>query len=161
MGRILELYPGADGKIRSVKLIRGKADYKEKPLIPELHSLKHLYPLELSITHNHTSTISQEIIDKVASGVDELDFRDIDDHNVGPTEAVDDLASFDTMASSSPDGEQSGGALSAEVDLPVADLEQASSLAFHDDYRHRAISRRSRRIRTPQRLLANEFVYFE
>ena len=65
------------------------------------------------------------------------------------------------MASSSPDGDRSGGALSAEVDLPVADLEQASSLAFHDDYRHRAISRRSRRIRTPQHLLANEFVYFE
>ena len=76
-------------------------------------------------------------------------------------EVVESLASCDRMAGSSPDGNSSGGVLSAEVDLPVADLEQASSLAFHDDYRHRAISRRSRQIRTPQRLLADEFVYFE
>ena len=149
LGRILELYPGADGKVRSVKLIRGKADYREKPIKPELHSLKHLYPLELSLTHDHTPIISQEIIDNVESGVDELDFRDIDDHNVSPMEAADGLASFDMTASSSPDGDRSGGALPAEVDLPVADLEQASSPAFHNDYRHRAISRRSRRIRPP------------
>ena len=160
LGRILELYPGADGKVRSVKLIRGKADYREKPLTPELHSLKHLYPLELSITHNHNPTLSQEIIDNVESGVDQIDFRDIDDHNVGSMEVVEGLAS-EMTASSNPDGNSSGGALSAEVDLPVSNLVHASSLAFQDDYCHRATSRRSRQVRTPQRLLADEFVYFE
>ena len=27
LGRIMEVYPGADGKVRSVKLLREKADY--------------------------------------------------------------------------------------------------------------------------------------
>ena len=34
LGRNLELYPGADGKVRLVKLLRGKTDYKEKPIKP-------------------------------------------------------------------------------------------------------------------------------
>ena len=158
----MELYTGADGKVRSVKLIRGKADYKEKPIKPELHSLKHLYPLELSITHDHSPVISQEIIDNLASGVDnELDFREFDDHSVSLTEAADNLISSDITASSSSDGTRSNEALPAEVDLPVVYLEQGYSPAFQNDYRHRAISRRSRQIRPLQRLLANEFIYFD
>ena len=65
LGRILELYPGSDGKVRSVKLVRGNADYQKNPLKPELHSLKHLYPLELSITHDDHAAktpLSEEIL---------------------------------------------------------------------------------------------------
>ena len=57
---IIELYPGPDGKVRNVKLLRGDADWDKKGgLRPELHSLQHLYPMELSITHPHTSPIPQ------------------------------------------------------------------------------------------------------
>ena len=82
LGRILEIYPGADGKVRSVKLLRGKADYREKLTKPELHSLKHLYPLELSMTHDHASATpnSQEFLDHIEGEVvSELDFRESDD----------------------------------------------------------------------------------
>ena len=59
LGRVLALYPGKDGKVRSVKLVRGDADYLKGSggLKPELHSLQHLYPLELSITHPHTTAL--------------------------------------------------------------------------------------------------------
>ena len=41
----------------------------------------------------------------VESGVgNELNFRDFDNHTIGPTEAADDLASLDMMFSSSSDG---------------------------------------------------------
>ena len=70
--------------------------------------MKHLSPLELSITHDHTPVISQEIIDSLESGVnDELDFRHFDNHNVSHTEDADDLVSLDMMANSSSDGVRS------------------------------------------------------
>lgn len=60
LGRIIELYPGSDGKVRNVKLLRGDADWEKKGgLMVELHSLQHLFPMELSITHSHTSPIPQ------------------------------------------------------------------------------------------------------
>merc|ERR1712236_75183 len=60
LGRIIELYPGPDGKVRNVKLLRGDVDWDKKGgLRPELHSLQHLYSMELSITHPHTSPIPQ------------------------------------------------------------------------------------------------------
>ena len=46
LGRVVELYHGEDNKIRSVKLKRGDGAV-------ETHSIKHLFPLELSITHDH------------------------------------------------------------------------------------------------------------
>ena len=60
LGRVIELYPGSDGKVRNVKLLRGDADWEKKGgLKPELHSLQHLFPMELSITHPHTSPLPQ------------------------------------------------------------------------------------------------------
>ena len=60
LGRIIELYPGPDGKVRNVKLLRGDADWEKKEgLKPELHSLQHFFPMELSTTHPHTSPIPQ------------------------------------------------------------------------------------------------------
>ena len=45
MGRVLELVKGHDDKVRSVKLKRGDG-------VIVHHSINHLYPLELSLTHN-------------------------------------------------------------------------------------------------------------
>ena len=49
LGRILEVIMGDDGKIRSVLLLRG--DGKKAH-----HSICHLYPMELSITHSGNSS---------------------------------------------------------------------------------------------------------
>ena len=58
LGRVIELYPGSGGKVRNMTLLRGDADWEKKEgLKPELHSLQHLFPMELSITHPNTSPI--------------------------------------------------------------------------------------------------------
>ena len=49
LGRVLELVPGYDGKVRSVKLRRADGEIAH-------HSLNHLYPMELSLTHSYTAT---------------------------------------------------------------------------------------------------------
>ena len=48
LGRILELLPGSDGKVRSVRLKKGDGDIAH-------HSLNHLYPMELALTHDHVA----------------------------------------------------------------------------------------------------------
>ena len=45
LGRVLELVRGHDDKVRSVKVKRGDG-------VVTHHSINHLYPLELSLTHN-------------------------------------------------------------------------------------------------------------
>ena len=49
LGRVLEVIPGSDGKVRSVKLKRADGDIAH-------HSLNHLYPMELALTHDHVAT---------------------------------------------------------------------------------------------------------
>ena len=58
LGRVVELFPGDDGKIRSVKVKRSDGEIA-------LHSLCHLYPMELSLTHAYNGS-------KVASEPDQL-----------------------------------------------------------------------------------------
>ena len=60
LGRVLQTYPGSDGKVRSVKLLRGDANYEKGARRIELHSLRHLYPIELSITHSHVPLLTNE-----------------------------------------------------------------------------------------------------
>ena len=77
LARVLELIYGHDGKVRSVKILKGTADYLTRPRQPELHPINHLFPLELNITHNHRATIpaNQEYQDLVHMDVNaELDF---------------------------------------------------------------------------------------
>ena len=52
LGRVVELIPGYDGKVRSVKIKRADG-------LLAHHSLNHLYPLELSLTHAYTATEPQ------------------------------------------------------------------------------------------------------
>ena len=53
LGRVIELIFGSDNKVRSAKILKGDEDWRTKERKLELHSISHLYPLELSITHNH------------------------------------------------------------------------------------------------------------
>ena len=65
LGRVIELIYGSDNKVRTVKLLRGDAKYRQQSVRKlELHSIKNLYPLELSITHNHVadSEIDQNLL---------------------------------------------------------------------------------------------------
>ena len=50
LGRVLELIVGHDSKVCSVKLKRGDG-------VIVHHSINHLYPMELSLTHNHRDNI--------------------------------------------------------------------------------------------------------
>ena len=52
LGRIIEVIPGDDGNIRSVKLKRGDGAICH-------HSLNHLYPLELSLTHSNAGDYTE------------------------------------------------------------------------------------------------------
>ena len=49
LGRVLELIYGDDDKVRSAKVKRGDGSV-------QLHSISHLYPLELPLTHSHQPT---------------------------------------------------------------------------------------------------------
>ena len=72
MGRVIEIFPGYDKNVRSVKLKLGNGN-------EVIHSLKNLYPLELSLTHNTTSENSPKI-DNVNLNDSFQDFSD--DENV-------------------------------------------------------------------------------
>ena len=76
LGHVLELVGGHDDKVRSVKLKRGDG-------VVTHHSINHLYPLELSLTHNphfqnNDSTrtdidvILRDIIPDMSSGDDSV-----------------------------------------------------------------------------------------
>ena len=54
LGLVLELIVGHDGKVRSVKLKRGDG-------VIVHHSINHLYPLELSLTHNHRENVDDTV----------------------------------------------------------------------------------------------------
>ena len=49
LGRVLELIYGDDDKVRSAKVKRGYGSI-------QIHSISHLYPLKLSLTHSHQPT---------------------------------------------------------------------------------------------------------
>lgn len=62
LGRVVELIPGDDGKVRSCKLKRADGEYlgvdgSVRACKGEIshHSLNHLYPLELSLTHAYNA----------------------------------------------------------------------------------------------------------
>ena len=81
LARILELIHGSDGKVRSVKLLKGTADYQTRPRQPELHPINHLFPLELNITHLHRvpAPSSQEYEDLIHMDVNsDLDFTNVE-----------------------------------------------------------------------------------
>ena len=76
LGRVLKLIRGHDNKVRSVKLKRGDG-------VVTHHFINHLYPLELSLTHNphfqnsdstqtDTGVIPRDIIPDTMSGDDSV-----------------------------------------------------------------------------------------
>ena len=60
LGRVLEVVPGDDGKVRSAKIKRADGEIAH-------HSLNHLYPMELALTHNHVAKEPDHSVDQRAS----------------------------------------------------------------------------------------------
>ena len=82
LGKILELIQGSDGNIRAVKVFRGDEGYRTNPQIV-LHAVKHLYPLEIAITHDHVADTSIMDIDlEGVSVIDETEENDMVDESV-------------------------------------------------------------------------------
>merc|ERR1711942_130651 len=65
LGRVLEVVPGDDGKVRSAKIKRADGEIAH-------HSLNHLYPMELALTHNHVAKEPDHSVDQRASGSSNL-----------------------------------------------------------------------------------------
>ena len=64
-GRVVELIPGYDQKVRAVKILKG--DGATGTITT--HSLKHLYPLELSLTHAHQAMEPQVMVPSATAGI--------------------------------------------------------------------------------------------
>ena len=86
LGKVLELIPGSDGNVRAVKIFRGDENYKTNPQIV-IHAIKHLYPLELAISHDHVADTSTMDID--------LEGVTVIDETVEEDDMVDDSGSMD------------------------------------------------------------------
>ena len=54
LARVLDVIKGHDGCIRSASVLKGSADYLTKKREPKIHPVKHLYPVELCLTHEYT-----------------------------------------------------------------------------------------------------------
>ena len=57
LARVLSLIKGHDGKVRSASVLKGSAEYEKCKREPEVHPISHLYPLELSLTHDYRTTL--------------------------------------------------------------------------------------------------------
>ena len=66
LGRVLQLYPGNDGKVHSVKVLRS-GDWEKGPLLRSLYSVNQLHPLKLNITHEYEAPVPD--VDKFAQQV--------------------------------------------------------------------------------------------
>ena len=88
LGRVMELIYGSDKKIRSAKILKGDDKWKDKIGVPlqtrklELHSISHLYPLELSITHNH---VAESEFDPELLNLEVENFVDSNESSLGPS----------------------------------------------------------------------------
>ena len=89
LGRVLELIRGHDDKVRSVKLKRGDG-------VVTHHSINHLYPLELSLTHNPhfqnsdviqtgSDVIPRDIIPDTSSGDDSVNRNQTASDDLSPS----------------------------------------------------------------------------
>ena len=75
IGLSIRSYSRDDGRVRQVKVLKGR-DWNREPRSVEVHSISHLYPLELSLTHDH---VVADNVDYSELGVDPIQFNDDDD----------------------------------------------------------------------------------
>ena len=175
LGRVLALYPGKDGKVRSVKLVRGDADYLKGSggLKPELHSVQHLYPLELSITHPHTPALPD------TPDVDSLIEKEVEpdlDFSHDPATPLD-MSNIEEMSDLV---DNTSKEVDVEEDCPELELEDVAELQQEKTQHavpsatqpvlqelqdsvplHPPASRRARRVVPSRRIMDDQFVFYE
>ena len=66
LGRVVELFPGDDNNVRSARIRKGDGTCL-------VNSIKHLYPLELSITHSHQPLHSVDDVDFEGFDLDDIE----------------------------------------------------------------------------------------
>ena len=74
LARVLGVIRGHDGKVRSASVLKGSADYLKHKREPEIHPISHLYPLELSLTHEYRTTLP-DVSSLPVEIAPEVDFR--------------------------------------------------------------------------------------
>ena len=83
MGRVVKAIVGCDGNIRSVELIRGDGKVCH-------HSINHLYPLEISLTHSsnavNSNSNSAKEVEKVPPRAAALKCRELMREQLGDNE---------------------------------------------------------------------------
>ena len=84
LGRVMKVHTGSDGHIRSALVLRGVADYRTRKRELEVHPINHLYPLELTVTHDHKTPITDAEIIQVREAEGEL----VDDLPVNENEEL-------------------------------------------------------------------------
>ena len=57
LARVLTVIRGHDGIARSASVLKVSADYLTRKREPEVHPISHLYPLELSLTHEYRTPL--------------------------------------------------------------------------------------------------------
>ena len=134
LGRVIELVYGSDNKVRTVKLLRGDAKYRQQSVRKlELHSIKNLYPLELSITHNHVadSEVDQNLLNLE---VEDLS-AEIDEPHTNPDQSAEtdeintnyedlyEINDFSTNPENFDDSESRGPTLNFMYDLEPEELQ--------------------------------------
>ena len=71
LGWVKKLLTGDDCKICQVNVLKGSDWNKEPPNI-EVHSINHLYPMELSLTHNHMVENNEDHAELITEPIDDL-----------------------------------------------------------------------------------------
>ena len=63
-------------------MLKGSADYLKRKREPEVHPVNHLYPLELSLTHEYRTALPIQTTEILPEDIDpELDFSNYDEPN--------------------------------------------------------------------------------
>ena len=97
LARVLGVIRGHDGKIRSATVLKGTSDYLRRKREPEVHPVSHLYPLELSLTHDHRTPLPDD--ERLPEGVNpELEFRNYEESSEEPLLEEPEFEGFETVA---------------------------------------------------------------
>ena len=172
LGRVMELIYGSDKKVRSAKILKGDEKWRETERKLEIHSLKHLFPLELSITHDHVvePEVDSNLLDLETEDYSNLD--DLSEMDIGPLPNVTDLVGNQTTQEDNIETQEdknlSSFGFTRELDPtileqfklspdPVLDQDQTEEI---EPLTHSSVSTRGRVRRPAKRPLDDEFLRF-
>ena len=133
--------------VRAVKLVKGDEHWRENPPQIVIHSLKHLFPLELSITHD---VKERELI------VNDSDTDVIDESLNDDIDVMEDARDYEPINLNDMEGETFTSEVRSDDGFtPV------SSLLASDTISDVPLESRSRRRVVSRRPLDDDFIFYE